>query len=425
MNAPDPHLVPLRPVVHDPRPCPVCAAPDTAVRAVHFPGIHIMAERHCAACGASFMQDLPVGFAVDHPMAFELGTGRLYQEDARLDWIYKPLVQGYRAPDHGPVRVERTVFRAHRRVVLLNTLDFLYGHVLLKLYNAAHHLRRHPDLGLVLIVPRNFRWLVPDGTAEVWTVDLGLGGMPGWHTAIDTFVQDQLPRFEEVFLGRGYAHPEFAPVRIERFTGTPAFPLAEFDSRPRHVTFVVREDRLWFAGPLHKLAYRAAGALGLKGALGRCFVAGQDRLVRRTMKAIRRTLPDVRFTVVGMGRPGGLGHLATDLRTIAIDEQVERGWVRAYANSQVVVGVHGSNMLLPTAHAAGCVEILPHDRTGNIVQDISVRWHDRMQLFLYRFVDEFAGPRAVARHVTAMFTEFTNFHRSHRLRGFAGEEAGG
>jgi hypothetical protein len=95
-----------------------------------------------------------------------------------------------------------------------------------------------------------------------------------------------------------------------------------------------------------------------------------------------------------------------------MDVEVERSWCRAYAKSQVVVGVHGSNMLLPTALAAGCVEILPHDRLGNIVQDISVRYADRMQLFLYRFVDEFASPSVVARHVVAIFAYQSTFRRN-------------
>ena len=107
-----------------------------------------------------------------------------------------------------------------------------------------------------------------------------------------------------------------------------------------------------------------------------------------------------------------------------MSEGVERAWVKAYAASQVVVGVHGSNMLLPTAHAAGCVEILPHDRVGNIVQDISVRWHDRMQLFLYRFVDEFASPRTVAAQVVSIFTEFSNYHRNNCINGFGSERQG-
>lgn len=152
--------------------------------------------------------------------------------------------------------------------------------------------------------------------------------------------------------------------------------------------------------------------------MGRWQVHAQDRLVRRTMRRVRRVVPGVRFTVVGLGAAGGMGAEVEDLRTRRMDRETELAWCRAYARSQVVVGVHGSNMLLPTAHAAGCVEILPYDRYGNIVQDISVRWADRMQLFLYRFTDEFATPRAMARHIGSMFTDFPVYFRDNRINIF-------
>ena len=110
--------------------------------------------------------------------------------------------------------------------------------------------------------------------------------------------------------------------------------------------------------------------------------------------------------MVGLAKPGGMPEGVEDLRTMRMSLETELAWCRAYAKSQVAVGVHGSNMILPTAHAAGCVEILPYDRYGNIVQDISVRYDDRMQLFLYRFIDEFATPTAVSRHVISMYKDF-------------------
>ncbi len=414
----DPHLVPLRPAMDAPPPCPVCGALEVEVRSVVFPGIHIMAESYCRSCGAEYFQDLPVGFAVDHPSAIDKRSGSILDPKAHLDWLQGPLARAYGAPDHAEIRIERIVFRECKRVVVLNSLDFLYGHVLLKLYNAAHYLARYPELGLVLIVPRMFRWLVPKGTAEVWTVDLGLGRMQGWYPSIDRYIQEQLDGYEEVHLGRAYAHPEFASIDIALFTGGSPFPLKEFNTRAPHITFVAREDRLWYAAPAHKFIHKVLGRMGPLRPMGGFFIGAQDRLMRRTMRTIRRSMPRATFSVVGLGHSGGMAGLAEDLRTTRMSEEVERSWVKVYAQSQLVVGVHGSNMLLPTAHAAGCIEILPYDRYGNLLQDISVRWHDRMQSFLYRFVDEFATPQDIARHAVAMFKEIDNFHRTHCESGF-------
>lgn len=414
----DRHLVPLKPEVLSGQACPSCGAHAVAVERVLFPGIHVLADARCNACQADFLQDVPVGFAVDHAMAINKRNGELFEAAPGLAWIHEPLMKGYANKVDEDIPVERVVVRDTKDVIILNTLDFLYGHVLLKLYNAAHYLERYPDKGLIVIVPRMFQWLVPKGVAEAWVVDLRLGRMQGWYSGIDRFVQEQLPRFTTVQLARGYAHPVFANIEMKAFTGVAAFPIEEFTSRPPHLTFVAREDRLWFGTPAGKFLYRVLNKLGLKQSLGRWYVSAQDRLIRRSIQRIRKAIPDARFTVVGLAESGGLADIATDLRTKRMDDGVERAWVEAYAASQIVVGVHGSNMLLPTAHAAGCIEILPYDRYGNIVQDISVRRHDRMQLFLYRFVDEFATPAAIARQAVAMFREFDNYHRNNCINGF-------
>lgn len=413
----DPHLVPLKPEPFRDFACPRCGHDRPQASSCVFPGIHVMGRFACRGCGLEFLRDFPVGFGVDHPMAIGTNDGSLFNLNGGDGWIHGPLIAGYLAPHTGPVAIERIMHREARRVVILNTLDFLYGHVLLKLFNAQHYLDRHPDLGLVLILPKSFAWLVPKGTAEVWLVDQKLSQAHRWSTAIDAFVQQQLPRFEEVYLGRGYAHPEFTSIDIERFTGLAPFDPAGYLERPPHITFIARRDRLWFASGLEKFLCRALNKIGAK-AVARSFASRQDQLMRRTMRAIRERLPEARFTVAGLGPPGGFGELADDLRTDRMDQGTEMAWCAAYARSQLVVGVHGSNMILPTAFSCGCIEILPYDRYGNMVQDLSVRWNDRMQLFHYRFVDEFASPRAVARHVVSMFADYAVYHRDNRVNIF-------
>lgn len=411
MTMADPHLIPLKPALYADFPCPSCGATAIEARGTVFPGVHVLGDYRCDACGLEFLRDLPVGFAVQHPVAIGRADGRLFNPSGAEPWLHGPLLQAYRAPSNAPVTVERIVRRTARRVVVLNTLDFLYGHVLLKLFNAQAYLDRYPDRGLVIILPRMYAWLAPPEAAEVWLVDLRLGQAHGWYTRFNAWVQERLAAYDEVDLARGYAHPEQAGLDIARFAGIPAFDPARFDALPPHITFVARQDRLWFASDLGELCHRALNKLGLKG-LGRWYVRRQDRLMRRTMRAVRRVEPRATFTVVGLARPGGYGTLARDLRTERMDEATERAWCQAYAQSHVVVGVHGSNMLLPTAFAAACVEVLPDDRIGNIVQDIFVRYPDRMQLFAYRFVDERARPGQVAHHVLGILRHYSAFHRN-------------
>ena len=411
----DRHVVPVTPALHNDFPCPGCGVRGPERRRSLFIGIQVLGEYHCTACGADFLRDLPVGFQVDYPLAIT-PEGRIIDPSGPAEpWsTYREYAD---RPDM-EFKIERRVYKECERVVVLNTLDHLYGHVLLKLLNAQFHIDRNDGRGVVLLVPRMFEWLIPEGVAEAWIVDQRLSVARRWHASIDRFVQEQLPRYKEVFLARTYNHPDLTRTDIGRYTGVEPFPLEEFSERPPHITFIARQDRLWFATPLGHFMFRVWRRLGLQRTFGQWFVHAQDRLMKRTMRRIRTALPDATFTVVGLARPGGYGDLAEDLRTERMDATVERRWCEAYARSQVVVGVHGSNMLLPTALAAGCVEVLPHDRSGNIVQDIAVRYNDRMQVFMYRFVDEYASPGDVARHVKAMFVRFRGFYRDNRHHAF-------
>jgi hypothetical protein len=410
----DRNLVPLQPALFNDFECPGCGTPKPEAKRSLFIGIQILGEYHCPNCRATYLRDLPVGFQVDLPLAFEPDTKRILHPNAE-PWITYP---EYQAPTTFDFPIERKVFRECKKVIVLNLLDHLYGHVLLKLYNAQDYLDHYPDHGLVLLIPKMFEWLVPKGVAETWVVDQKLSQSRAWHPCIDRFVQQQLPRYDEVQLARAWGHPDFADIEFERFTGVQAFPLEEFNGRPPHITFVARTDRLWFASALGKFCYRAVGSMGFKKSLGQWFVHRQSMMIASSMRRIKAEVPDVTFSVVGLAPPGGLSHLATDLRTTRMDTETELSWCRTYAKSHVVVGVHGSNMLLPTAHAAGLIEILPHDRLGNIAQDVSIRYRNRMQLFLYRFVDEFAPPSTIARHATSMLKHFTLYHRNNQVNTF-------
>ena len=410
----DRNLVPLVPTAFTDLDCPACGASRPSVGRIRFIGLQVIADNHCGGCGISFVRDMPVGFQCEHPLAFTPEDRRILTPEAE-PWITYPQ---YAEVNNADFPIVRKVNRACERVIILNTLDHLYGHVLLKLFNAQAYLDRYPDHGLIVITQPIFAWMIPAGVAEVWLADVKLPRTRAWHACLDTFVQAQLPRYKEVQLARCWPHPDTFGLDIERFTGVAPFPLEEFAARAPHITFVAREDRLWYASPLAKFLHRATNPMGLRKWIGRWWVARQTAMVRRTMQRIRRVLPHATFSVVGVSRPGGFAGLADDLRSTRMSEELERSWCRAYARSHVVVGVHGSNMLLPTAHAAGLVEILPHDRHGNIVQDVTVRWRDRMQLFLYRFVDEFAPPAIVADHVVRMIQDMPQHHDSYCVNIF-------
>ena len=180
------------------------------------------------------------------------------------------------------------------------------------------------------------------------------------------------------------------------------FQVEEWDTRSGRptVTFIWREDRVWSSLP------RQQSSQGLEEPLTARPGRAQDALQEQTERviglaqALHETFSQTDFAVAGLGQPEGLPDWITDLRTREITDAVERSWCERYAKSHVVVGIHGSNMLLPSAHAGAVIELVPLNRWDNLVQDILPTARDvREAMYRYRFLP-LATPATTVSEVT-------------------------
>lgn len=401
-------MIQLKPFVISDCICPECHEKLIQNRGILIEGSHVVADNHCESCGFDFLQLLPVSHTVNYPIAYGKLTKKIY--DADNSWVSRGLPKYFAGSRSEDVKITRTVYKKCRDVVLLNTLDFLYGHSLLKLFNAQYHLDHEKESGLIVIISRNFEWLIPGGCAEVWVVDIRQSDLRYSYHSINRYISGELQRFDNVYLSKAYSHPDFAKISISRFTGVEPFALRKFSSSPIHITFVLREDRWWINSMLSYRIFQILRKCRLGSMAVKLLSTGQNILVKATIEKVRKKLPSAAFYIVGLGTNGNFEGIAMDMRRDKVPRDVEAEWCRLYAKSQVVIGIHGSNMILPTAHAAGCIEILPQDRIPNIVQDIAVRHSDRRQLFLYRFVSQFASAQTVASHIVSIISGYDIFY---------------
>lgn len=412
---------PLHPVTDADHECPYCRV-QLGVEGWHVPGMRNLADMLCGRCGREFYGDLAAGQALYTPMLLEKATGAVHDPHG-VEWFAGWLRDSYarRTDEAVPfdVREHRPVTRP---VVLLNCLDTLYGHSLLKLLNAQYYIDRRADVDLVLMLPSFLAWMAPDGAAQVWSVGLPLRRGTGWNEWLAREVRRRVEAFGRVSLSHALSHPRPDEFDIERFTRVQPFPLGEWDARLGRpaVTFIWRDDRPWRAAadatpPTGR--ERVRRLLPSLSPPGR----GQVALVSELAEALRSYLPALDFAVAGLAEGGKRGELpdwVRDLRRPTPDEVAERGWCERYAASHVVVGVHGSNMLLPSAHAGGVVELLGPERWGNFAQDILFRdtADCRETLFRYRFVDESAPPSALARLAHQILRGRESFRRLMNVR---------
>jgi hypothetical protein len=386
-------LIEVKPRIEAVATCHVCGAQAQA-NEVLWQGIHICACFKCAQCAETFIEDLPVGQALFTPYRID-STGQLIGDESAKAWFGKPLQDSL----ENTVVEESLGFKVETRrqvehAIVLNCIDFLYGHSLLKLLNAEAYAGNHGK-GLIVIVPPFLRWLVPEYAAEIWEVNIPLSKaqshIPGFHQHVTA----ALAKFKSVHVSPAYSHPK--EFDITHFTSVRRHDFAREDYR---ITFVWREDRLWLGLGFVSRALRRLGLNAVRVRL-------QHRKILKLFSALRGHYPKARFTVAGLGRSAAFPDWIADLRTVKFDTATERALCRAYSESRIVIGVHGSNMLLPSAHAGMSIDLMPTERWSNIAQDILYHHGDdggdqRVAAFRHRYVPIDTSPRTVEQIVISM-----------------------
>lgn len=400
-------LHPIPEAEHD---CPHCSR-RLDVLGWHIPGMRNLAELRCPVCEFEFYGDLAAGQALYTPMLIEKKSGVVHDKYG-VRWFNDWLRDSYanRKSEEVSFIVENRR-PISRQVVLLNCLDTLYGHSLLKLLNAPYYLGRNLDL--ILIIPPFLAWMVPEGVAEVWIVDLPLKRGTEWNDWVAREIYDRVEVLETASLCVATSHPGPKEYDISRFTNVKPFPLEHWEERLVRptVTFIWRDDRIW-SGPVDTSTGRFIRKL--KGKTAGANVLEQRRLVVELAETLHLEWPMLNFGIAGLSEVAeGFPSWIEDLRCRIMDDTTEWRYCERYASSHVVVGVHGSNMLLPTAHAGGLVELIATERYGNFTQDVLFREARdcRDMFFRYRFVPTGIEVREVAQLVSQLLRGYEPFRR--------------
>ena len=397
-------VIEIKPTIEYQSVCPHCGSNLKALDII-WQGIHVCAESKCSVCHSQIIGDLPVGHGLLLPFQVDLAQSRLFGDLKLGHWFGQPLMDSLKSPEFDvdiPFRVERK--KECKKVLILNCIDSFYGHCVLKLLNAERHLQQNPELGLVVIVPRFLRWMVSEGVAEIWTVDLPLARANRYHPKLARSINAECGRFDTIYLSRAYSHPR--DFDITRFTRVKKH---EFAKSAYRITYIWREDRLWWG---HPFTLRVAGRLRLK----RLFLPWQNLKIRRLFALLRREFPEATFTVAGLGRSTDFPDWIDDQRVEAFTDELERRACTIYADSRIVIGVHGSSMLLPSAHAGITIDLMPDEKWFNMAQDILYQANgqdedERISAFRHQYFPASSSPRLLSRVSANVIKHFSLFRR--------------
>lgn len=368
-------MIQIKPEVQHQSNCPYCGV-VLIPKKVLWQGIHICVVANCHHCHAEVIEDLKVGHALYVSYQVDLRKNVLFGDDKPKCWLGMPLLKSLQNPKtDSDIEFKVEIFQEYKNVIILNCIDFLYGHALLKLLNAERHLKNNSDFGLVLLIPTFLYWMIPKGVAEVWTVNIPLSKAQNYFPRLDHLIQKESERFFEIYVSRAHSHPK--DFNITNFTGIDKHDFKREDFR---ITFIWREDRLWWS---HNFSLRVARKLNYMKPL----LYWQNYKICKLFSFLRNKIQNAKFTIAGLGTFTKFPKWIDDLRINQFNEDLEREACRIYAESRLVIGVHGSNMLLPSAHAGMTLDLMPYDRWSNFAQDVSYEECDnRLSSYRYRYL---------------------------------------
>ena len=207
-------------------------------------------------------------------------------------------------------------------------------------------------------------------------------------------IYKRLGKYEEVYLSVAYSHPHPQDFSIKRFTRVRPFSDISWNNEVPVISYIWRDDRTWVS--TSGIGFKRVIEQKIRTTnLGKKLSFYQQRSkVIKLANFLKKKFPQIDFAIVGLGEKGDFPKWIKDMRTKEVNTDIEREWCGRYGESNVIIGVHGSNMLLPSAHAGTVVELVPEDRWGNIIQDLLMEDLDcRESLYRFRLIPINISPR--------------------------------
>jgi hypothetical protein len=348
-------------------------------------GLHVCEKLICNTCKKIRINSLPVNQSAIEQYSYYPDSGLICDLNGTIvpeNWFSKKL-KSLSDPVYENVEIEIEKISGFKDVLVLNTLDYVYGHSLLYLLNLQRIIRSEKSKGIIVIIQPMLKWLVPkEGVAEIWTVNLGFRKFNNYYPALSERINSEFDRFQTVCLSTGHIIPTNENTDIENFTQTRPYDFKNEPDKPG-ITFIWREDpdRLWIRNIYLLKGFKKLG-------FRRVLIPIQYLRVLFLFKLLRIRLGNnFTYSLAGLGKFGRFPSVIQDYRVESYDEDTERRLCAIFAGSKLVFGVHGSSMLLPSAHAGMTLSLMPSKRWGNFGEDILFSENDpRIAAFQKRIV---------------------------------------
>ncbi|HEV3271298.1 MAG TPA: hypothetical protein VGZ93_03870 [Candidatus Methylacidiphilales bacterium] len=402
-------------------------------------GTMTMATGTCPQCKTTWWTDLPYGLGFMAPTYINVQTGQVIRPHAS-EWYAKRIGQGWLHRGDYKCELKVETRRKPRNPCLVNCLYPIYGEAVDGILRSNQ--LRDSGMDLILLIPSNLRWLVPDSIAEVWEVQIDANykydELAVWNNELDRKVKTLVGQLPECWVPQIHQPQYLLEDELKAALQIAPFPrekwYEELRAAPR-VTFMWRTQRLYPTGAevpplITKLAQRKIPILSaLAGALERRLnkknLERQRDAVVAVAEGLRRYLPDLDFAVTGFGRDVSFPAPISDLREERFSIAANQNIIRRTARSHVLIGVHGSSIVPASGFSGAVVELMPDEKLPAILTTLLVNITDAFEaLYLYRCIPVTTSSATVVQIVLGILANYPVVHYCYNRRYYRPTSSG-
>lgn len=402
--------------------CPFCQKELTS-KEIQIPGMRVVADTYCPNCQKEFYADLPIRHNTILDCILDKETGETYnlygnQSKNKESFYSRELKQAFTSKKENHNIEFQEINKQENdtkkeELIIINCLDPCYGHSLFALLNSQYYLDNHPEKELLIIIPKLLSWILPKGNYRAIEVNISLAKSCLWLENLNSHLKKIFEDYQKVYLSECfYPQPDY--IDINRFIPEcRPFDISKLGNKEKPtITFLTREDhRLWIqAGPFFKKVKKLKNSHRFKdnNLIKKISLYYQRLSIIQLYQELQKIFPDVDFAVMGTAKTGTFPKEIKDLRNPKPNKETELQWAKRLSQTQVAIGIHGSNVILPSLLSGSTIKLLHNFKPKSIIQDLLPNEKEpRMALVRYRHLPTESSIFTAVKNIQSIINNFS------------------
>ncbi|MEQ8243315.1 hypothetical protein [Fulvivirga sp.] len=356
------------------------------------------------------IEPLPYGHTLNSTLKFNL-TREVRSIDKNLSWLTPRLQKHLKKEPTKKVQISVLNKSSLPEALIINCLDYCYGHSLDKVFNTQRYFNQLDKLAPIVIIHESMVHLINKLKCEVWVVHNEFSDLDGYLNGFDEFVKNESARFKKVFWSKLPMEIDYSTLLLKNFIQTEPFPFESLFKSNITITLILREDRFMFLNWFNLFVYLVSRKLRVNTLFKSYFIFIQNSGVNRLVKKLLKFSPDIKVQAIGLGKSGTLSRGIIDLRQDYEqykDNEPER--ISHLSKTDLVIGIHGSHMIIPSAIAGSFINLTPSFKIESYTQDFIPRYKSgQLQAYLGRFIPN--DLKSAQLHVEHMIGYIDSMHK--------------